>query len=116
MSEAGIAEGVEMIKEEFPDIWRLTLGPGDFADVPVPPLEMELVDPEQRLPKPYSKRHTKNELTCWWRKHVDTLLKAGVIQKSSSTDLSPANLVDKFKDGVVVLDDHHIYGYRLEGT
>ena len=105
MSEEGIAEGVKMIKEEFPDIWRLTLGPGDFADVP--PLEMDLIDPDQRLPKPYSKRHTKQEM-AWWRKHVDTLLNANVIQKSSSTDLSPANLVGKFKDGVAVLDDHRM--------
>ena len=105
MSEEGIAEGVKLIKEEFPDIWRLTLGPGDYADVP--PLEMELKDPEQRLPKPYTKRYTKREMT-WWRKYLDELLAAKVIQKSSSTDLSPANLVDKFKDGVAVLDDHRM--------
>ena len=49
MSEEGIAEGVHMIKQEFPDIWRLTLGPEDYADVP--PLEIELKDPDQRLPK-----------------------------------------------------------------
>ena len=53
MSVAGIPEGVSMIKEEFPDIWRLTLGPGDFADTP--PLEMKLLDPEQRLSKSYKK-------------------------------------------------------------
>ena len=105
MTEAGIAEGIKMIKQEFPNIWRLTLGPGDHADVP--PLEMEMIDPDQRLPKPYTKRYTKSELK-WWRKHLDDLLKANVIKKSGSTDLSPANLVDKFKDGVAVLDDHRM--------
>ena len=105
MSEAGIAEGRKLIQQEFPDIWRLSLGPGDYADVP--PLEFELKDPDQRLPKPYTKRYTKEELR-WWRKHVDSLRDAGVICKSSSTDLSPANLVDKLKDGVARLDDHRI--------
>ena len=94
-----------MIKEEFPNIWRLTLGPDDYADVA--PLEMELIDPDQRLPKPYTKRYTKREL-AWWRKHIYSLRDAGVIQKSTSTDLSPANLVDKFKDGVALLDDHRM--------
>ena len=105
MSESGLEEGGQMIKEEFQDIWRLTLGPGDYADVP--PMEMKLKDPEQRLPKPYSKRHTKSEMQ-WWKKHIDALLKAKIIQRSNSTDLSPANLVDKFKDGIAVLDDHRM--------
>ena len=105
MSEAGIQEGVELLREEFPDIWRLTLGPQDYADVP--PLEMELIDPEQRLPKPYSRRYTKRELT-WWKRHIDALLKGRIIQKATTKELSSANLVDKFKDGVVMLDDHRM--------
>ena len=70
-------------------------------------MEIELKDPEQRLPKPYSKRRTKRELE-WWRKHIDALLAGNVIQKASTKDLSPANLVDKFKDGVAMLDDHRM--------
>ena len=105
MSPAGIEEGRKMIQQEFPDIWRLSLGPNDYADVP--PLEMELIDPDQRLPKPYTKRYTKAEL-AWWKKHTDALLKAGIIRRSASTDLSPANLVDKFRDGVAMLDDHRM--------
>ena len=105
MSPEGIAEGVHMIQEEFQSMWRLTLGPDDYADVP--PMEIKLKDPEQRLPKPYSKRHTKRELE-WWRNHIDALLAAHVMQKASTKDLSPANLVDKFKDGVVMLDDHRM--------
>ena len=105
MTEAGLAEGRDMIMNEFADIWRLSLGPDDYADVP--PLEFDLKDPDQRLPKPYSKRHTKGEL-AWWRKHLDQLLAANVIRKTTSTDLSPANLVDKLKDGVAMLDDHRM--------
>ena len=105
MSEEGIAEDVHLIKKEFLDIWRLTLGPDDFADVP--PLEIKLKDPDQKLPKSYSKRHTKREMD-WWRRHLQVLQEAKIIRRSSSTDLSPANLVDKFKDGVTVLDDHRM--------
>ena len=105
MSDAGLEEGKKMIMQEFPDIWRLTLGPDDFADVP--PLEFELKDPDQRLPKPYTKRYTRPQLS-WWKRHLDSLAGARIIQKTSSTDLSPANLVDKFKDGVAVLDDHRM--------
>ena len=57
MSEARVAEGVCMVKEEFPDIWRLSLRPDDYADVP--PLEMEMKDPDQSMSKPYTKRYTK---------------------------------------------------------
>ena len=97
MSEAGLAEGRKMIMEIFPQIWRVSLGPGDFADVP--PMKIELEDSDQRLRKPYSKRHTKNQMT-WWKKHLDTLCKANILRKSTSKDLSPANLVDKLIDGV----------------
>ena len=105
MSEAGLREGREMIEKEFYDTWRVTLGPGDYADVP--PLEIELENPEQSLPKPYTKRYTKGQLT-WWRKHIDNLLKANIIRKTTSKDLSPANLVDKWKDGVAQLDDYRM--------
>ena len=54
MSAEGIAEGRQMILDEFKNIWRITLGPDDYADVP--PMEMEMNDPNQRLSKPYSKR------------------------------------------------------------
>ena len=33
MSAAGIEKGRRMIMDEFKDIWRLSLGPDDFADV-----------------------------------------------------------------------------------
>ena len=107
MSEDGIAEGVHLIKKEFPDIpvRRLTLGPNDFADVP--PLQIKLKDPDQRLPKPYTKRYTRRELE-WWRKYLDQLLEVKVIRRATTTDLSPANLVDKFKDGMAMLDDHRM--------
>ena len=35
MSEAGIQEGRKMIMKEFPDIWRILMGSGDFAGVPL---------------------------------------------------------------------------------
>ena len=52
MSEAGLAEEERrMIMEEFLQIWRVSLGPDDFADVP--PMEIELEDPNQSLKKSY---------------------------------------------------------------
>ena len=59
MCDADIAEGSKMIKEEI-SISRglLALGPRDYGlcrrrSGILPPLEMELLDTEQRLPKPY---------------------------------------------------------------
>ena len=70
-----------MIEQEFRDTWRVTLGPGDYADVP--PMEIELKDPDQKLPKPYTKRYTKGQL-AWWRKRINSLLKANIIKKTTN--------------------------------
>lgn len=85
------------------------MGPDVYADVV--PLEMELIDPDQRVGnKSYTKRYDKEELK-WY---INSLKKANIIQKATTTGLSQANLIEKFKDGVAMLDDHRMVRTQQE--
>ena len=75
----------------------MNLGPKDFVDLA--PLELKLTTEVFRLPKPYMRRYTAEELG-WWKENMGKMLKAGLFQRTSSGQLSPSNLVPKSDEGV----------------
>ena len=106
MSEKGIRRAEKMIRKRFRNIWRLTLGPKDFADVPR--MEIKLKKGVHfSLPKPYMRRYNPAEIK-WWRENLPKLVAAGVFQPSKSSNLSPSNLVKKMLDGKVLTDDFRL--------
>ena len=106
MSEAGLKEAEKMLKEEFFDVWRLKLRPGDVAALPALRIEL-LKDEEFVLPRPYRRRYTPAEYK-WWEDRMQELCDVGVLRKSSSGQLSPSNLIPKKLDGVVLPDNFRL--------
>ena len=61
MSAAGLQKLRKLVFDKHWDVWRVRLSPGDHADVP--PLEIELIDPDVPPTKnPYSRRYTLEEV------------------------------------------------------
>ena len=106
MSVKNIRRSEKMIRKKFRNIWRLTLGPKDFADVPAMEIKLK---PGVRfsLPKPYMRRYTPAEIK-WWRVNLEKLVMGGIFQPSKSSNLSPSNLVKKMLDGKVLTDDFRL--------
>ena len=73
------------------------MGPKDFVDLA--PLELEITADAFKLPKPYMRRYTAEEMN-WWKENMNKMLKAGLFQRTSSGQLSPSNLVPKSDEGV----------------
>ena len=106
MSRKGLRRSEKMIRKRFRGIWRIKLGPTDFADVPA--LEIKLKPGKTfRLPKPYMRRYSPGEVK-WWHDNIAKLVECGVFQPSKSSNLSPSNLVKKLLDGRVLTDDFRL--------
>ena len=69
----------------------------DFVDLT--PLELKLTTDVFKLPKPYMWRYTAEEIV-WWKENMTKMLGAGLIQHTSSGQLSPSKLVSKLDEGV----------------
>ena len=96
MSKQGLARARKLIMDTCRDVWRLTLGAKDVADLPAMPIELK--DGAPPLPKPYMRRYTPPELE-FWDVVIKEMLDAGIIRKSNATEVSPSNLVRKKVDG-----------------
>ena len=59
MSAGGLNRAESMVREEFRDTWRTTLGRSDVASVS--PLELTIKGDIFRLPKPYMRRYSPAE-------------------------------------------------------
>ncbi|MAA69219.1 MAG: hypothetical protein CL915_10765 [Deltaproteobacteria bacterium] len=102
MSEAGLKRAGIMVREKYRHLWRTTLGPKDFANVP--PMEIELKGDVFELPRPYMRRYTPAEIK-WWREKMAGLVAGGIFRPTNNGQLSPSNLIKKVLNGEVLPDD-----------
>ena len=102
MTNDGIRASEKMIRKQFRHIWRMTLGPDDYANVP--PMKIELKGDVFNLPKPYMRRYTPAEIK-WWREKMALHVKNGIFRPTNSGNLSPSNLIKKILNGEVLPDD-----------
>ena len=106
MTRKGLRRAEKMIRKRFRGIWRIKLGPTDFADVPA--LEIKLKPGKKfQLPKPYMRRYSAKEVK-WWRENIEKLVECRIFRPSESSNLSPSNLVKKLLDGRVLTDDFRL--------
>ena len=102
MSTKGLTRVENMVRENFREMWRTTLGKADV--VSVPPLEIKIKGDIFQLPKPYMKRYSPAGIR-WWREKMADLVRNGIFRPSNSGQLSHSNLVKKVLHGKVLPDD-----------
>ena len=105
MSPAGLKRAATLIREKFRDVWRVNLGPKDYVDLA--PLEIKLKGDKFWLPKPYMRNYSASEMR-WWKTTMKKMIKDGIFRKSSSSYLSPSNLVKKQEEGIVKLGKYRM--------
>ena len=96
LTAAGLKRADGMVRGKTKDVWRLRLGPDDVADLPAMPVELKAG--AAPLPKPYMRRYTAAEM-AFWSVSIKEMLEAGIIRRSTATEVSPSNLVGKKVDG-----------------
>lgn len=86
-------EAEKVIKVTRRNVWRTHLL-GTDPPARIPPMNVELVEGHPPAPKPYTKKHTPQQLK-FWKGWLGTGEEQIVIRKSNAKDVNPARLVGK---------------------